>query len=74
MLELIRSNDPVILSFAESLLKDAGIVCFIADQNMSIMEGSVGIFARRLMIDADREIEAKQLIRDAGIEAELREP
>ena len=43
MHELIRTNDPVTLSFAESLMKDAGIRCMIADQAMSILEGSLGM-------------------------------
>lgn len=38
MRELIRTNDAVLLSFAESLMKDAGIHCLIADQAMSILE------------------------------------
>ena len=43
MEELIRTNDPVVISFAESLLKEAEIGYFIADQNMSIAEGSIGV-------------------------------
>jgi len=72
MFELLRTNDPVVISFVESLLRDAGIACFVADQNMSIMEGSLGILPRRVMIDeGDREA-ARQLLRDAGIEHEAR--
>ncbi|MEQ9245481.1 MAG: DUF2007 domain-containing protein, partial [Nitratireductor sp.] len=48
MIELIRTNDPVVISFVESLLRDAGIAFFVADQNMSIMEGSLGILPRRV--------------------------
>jgi hypothetical protein len=47
MKELIRTNDAVVLSFAESLMKDAEIPCFIADQGMSILEGSLGLLPRR---------------------------
>jgi hypothetical protein len=47
MRELIRTNDAVLLSFAESLMKDAGIHCLIADQAMSILEGSLGLFEPR---------------------------
>ena len=72
MLELIRSNDPVVLSFAKSLLEDAGIICFVADENMSIAEGSIGIFAKRLMIDAERENQARRILSDAGIGHELK--
>lgn len=72
MIELIRTNDAVLLSFAESLMKDAGIHCLIADQGMSILEGSLGMLPRRLLVDADREDEARRILRDAGLGAELR--
>ncbi|MBA8876944.1 DUF2007 domain-containing protein [Phyllobacterium myrsinacearum] len=72
MIEIMRTNDPVLLSFVESLLKDAGIRHFIADSNMSILEGSVGIIARRVLVDADREDGARQLLKDACLERELR--
>ncbi len=73
MIEIMRTNDPVILSFVESLMKDAGIACMIADQNMSIVEGSIGILARRVLVDSERVDQAKRIVRDAGIGAEIRE-
>ncbi len=73
MYELIRANDAVLLSFAQSLLKDAGISCLIADQSMSILEGSLGMLPRRLLVDADRADEARSLLRDAGLGEELRD-
>ncbi|MDO6962653.1 putative signal transducing protein [Rhizobium alvei] len=72
MIEIIRTNDPVALSFAESLLRDAGIHCLIADQAMSILEGSIGMLPRRLLVESDRETEARRLLTDAGLGAELR--
>ncbi|UGX84960.1 MULTISPECIES: DUF2007 domain-containing protein [unclassified Phyllobacterium] len=72
MIEIMRTNDPVLISFVESLLKDARISHFIADSNMSILEGSVGIIARRVLVDADREEEARKLLKDACLERELR--
>ena len=69
----MRSNDPVAMSFAQSLMKDAGIHAMIADQGMSVLEGSLGILARRLLVDAEREDEARQLLIDAGLGAELRD-
>lgn len=72
MIELIRTNDAVIISFVESLLRDAGIGCFVADQNMSVLDGSLGILPRRIMIDEDDVSEARQLLTDAGIEHEIR--
>lgn len=72
MIELIRTNDAVILSFVESLLRDAGIGCFIADQNMSVLDGSIGVLPRRIMIaDEDADV-AREILVDAGIANEIR--
>jgi hypothetical protein len=72
MVELLRSNDAVLISFVEALLRDAGITHFVADQNMSILDGSIGILPRRVLIDADREDEARRLMKDADLGAHLR--
>lgn len=72
MQEIIRTNDLVILSLAESLMKEAGIHCMIADQSMSVMEGSLGLLPRRFLVEVDREDEARQIFKDAGLEAELK--
>jgi hypothetical protein len=74
MYELIRANDPVLLSFAESLMKDAGIHCLIADQAMSVLEGSLGMLPRRLLVDEERAEEARRILIDAGLGDELRKP
>jgi hypothetical protein len=71
MLELIRSNDAVLISFVESLLKEAGIGHFIADSHMSILDGSIGALPRRLMVDADEVDSARALMREAGLGHEL---
>ncbi|KXG84557.1 DUF2007 domain-containing protein [Agrobacterium bohemicum] len=73
MRELIRTNDAVLLSFSESLMKDAGIHCLIADQGMSILEGSLGLLPRRLLVEEDRGDEARQILTDAGLADELRD-
>ena len=72
MIELIRTNDVVTLSLAESLMKDAGIHCLVADQSMSVMEGSLGLLQRRLLVEEGRSDEARSILREAGLEAELR--
>lgn len=72
MHELIRTNDPVLISFVESLMRDAGIGCMIADNAMSIMEGSVGVIPRRILIDPTMIAQARRIVIDAGLEAELR--
>ncbi|MGU3574655.1 DUF2007 domain-containing protein [Brucellaceae bacterium C25G] len=72
MYELLRTNDPVLLSFAEALMKEANIGYFIADTNMSIIEGSLGILPRRFMVESSQKERARQYLIDAGIETELR--
>jgi len=73
MHEIIRSNDVVLLSFAESLMRDAGISVMIADQQMSILEGSLGMLQRRLLVDSDEVDQARRILTDAGLAAELRD-
>ncbi|WP_113554058.1 putative signal transducing protein [Hyphomicrobiales bacterium] len=72
MKELIRTNDAVVLSFAESLMKDAGIASLIADQGMSVLEGSLGLLPRRFLVAEEDADAARRILIDAGLEAELR--
>ena len=72
MIELVRTNDAVVISFVESLMRDAGIAFFVADQNMSILEGSIGLLQKRVMVDADTADVARRILKDAGIENEIR--
>ncbi|WP_436642955.1 DUF2007 domain-containing protein [Microbaculum sp. FT89] len=72
MTELLRTNDMVLLSFVEALLKDAGIVCAVFDQNMSVVEGSLGVLPRRLLVDSEAVDEARRLLIDAGLEKDLK--
>ncbi|MGE0501608.1 MAG: DUF2007 domain-containing protein [Rhizobiaceae bacterium] len=74
MIELVRTNDAVVISFVEALLRDAGIACMVADQNMSVLDGSIGILPRRILVDEDDAELARQLLTDAGIGAEIRQP
>ena len=72
MKELIRTNNPALLSFVEALLKDAGLAFFIADRNISVVEGSIGAFPRRVLIAEEDEHAARRLLSDAELAAELR--
>jgi hypothetical protein len=74
MEEIVRTNNLVTISFIEALLKEAGITPFIADQNMSVIEGSLGILPRRVLVPDDRAEEARQILREAGIGEELEKP
>ncbi len=67
MRELMRTNDLVVLSFAEVVLRQADIEPLVMDANMSVMEGSIGMFPRRLMVIEDDADEARRLLSDAGL-------
>lgn len=73
MIEIARTNDAVVISFIEALMKEAGIAYLVADQNMSILDGSIGILPRRVLVDSDRAEQARRIMRDAGIGAEIRD-
>ena len=72
MKELVRTNDAVLISFVESLLRDAGIGCLVADQNMSVLDGSIGVLPRRILVPDDQFTRACRLLQDAGLGQELR--
>lgn len=71
--ELIRSNDIVLMTFARSLLEDAEIPVLVADEHMSLLEGSIGAFARRLLVPDEHGRQARRILVDAGLAAELRD-
>ena len=71
MRELLRSNDAVLISFAESVLREAGIASLVADQHMSVIEGSIGAFPRRLLVQADDAPAARQVLTEAGLDGWL---
>lgn len=68
MKELFRSTDPVRISRAVSLLEEEGIRAFEMDQHMSVLEGSLGILPRRLMVADRDEFMARAVLRDAGLD------
>ena len=72
MRELIRTNDPVLVSAIEALLKGAEIPHMVVDGNMSVLEGSIGILPRRVLVEDQTIQSARQLLQDAGLGHELR--
>ena len=68
----MRTNDVVVLSLAQSLLKDSDIMHLLTDENMSMMEGSIGMLPKRLLVDADEITRARRLMVDAGLGDELK--
>ena len=68
MKELLRSTDSTIIAFATALLRGEDIDCFEMDVNMSVLEGGIGIFPRRLMVHPDDHAAAERVLRDNNIE------
>ncbi len=71
MRELLRTTDPTVIAFATALLRGEGIDCFPLDHNMSVLEGSLGILPRRLMVREEDLEDAILVIEDNGIERGL---
>ena len=67
MRDVLRSNDPVVIGFAQNVLQQAGIANFVADQHMSVVEGSIGAFPRRLLVQASDWDEAYRHLDAAGL-------
>ena len=72
MIELVRTNDLVLISFVESVLTQAGVRFFVADNHMSAVEGSLGFLPRRIMVDSEQASRARRLLEEAGLAGELR--
>jgi hypothetical protein len=73
MIELLRTNDIVLIGFAQSLMEEAQIPVLVADNHISVLEGSIGAFPRRLLVPEDWAAQARRLLVDAGLSAELRD-
>ena len=72
MRELVRTNDLVLISAIEALLNGANIEHIVLDQNMSVLEGSLGMLPRRILVGEDELARARRLLQDAGLGHELR--
>jgi hypothetical protein len=70
--ELVRTNDIVLVSAIGALLDGANIHHLVLDQNMSVIDGSIGVLPRRIVVHEDDDRQARQLLRDAGLAHELR--
>ncbi len=68
MKELLRTTDPTLVPFVQALLASEDIECWVFDVNMSILEGSIGILPRRVMVAAPDLFRACAILRDNGIE------
>jgi tRNA1(Val) A37 N6-methylase TrmN6 len=70
--ELVRTNDAVLVSAIQALLDAAEIPHLLLDQNMSVLEGSLGILPRRILVHDEHQDSARRLLEDAGLAHELR--
>ncbi len=68
MEELLRTTDPTLVPYTQALLDAEDIDCFVFDVNMSILEGSLGILPRRVMVLRSDLFRARAILRDNGIE------
>ena len=71
MKELLRSNDPVLISYLEHRLREAGIEPLILDAYTSIVEGSLGILPRRMMVTEEDHPEASRILDEVQRENEF---
>jgi hypothetical protein len=73
MVELLRTNDLVLISAVRAILAGDDVVVVIADEHMSALEGSLGFLPRRVLVaDADLT-RARRALEDAGLGGELRD-
>jgi hypothetical protein len=68
VIELLRSNDPVLISFVTSILADAEIEHSTTDAYMSAIDGSIGAVSNRVMVAESQQAEARRLLADAGVQ------
>lgn len=62
MKELFRTNDPVLLSWADALLRSEGIEALVLDGHASVVDGSIGAIPRRLVVEDEEHPRAQRLI------------
>lgn len=67
MKELLRTTDMTVIAFAQALLRGEDIDCFEMDVNMSVLEGGIGIFPRRLMVHPDSHDAAVRVLLDNDV-------
>jgi len=68
MEELVRTTDPTLIVFSRALLSAEDIDCFEFDVHMSVLEGSLGVLPRRLMVARADAFRARAILRDNGVE------
>ena len=67
MAELMRTNDPVLITVVEDLLGGDDIPYHVADRNISVIEGSIEVVQARILVPDDRVEEARRLLEEAEL-------
>ena len=68
MKELFSTNDITQFVYAETILNSNDIVSFTLDENISVLEGSIGILPRRLMVLENDYEQALELLEAFGLD------
>ena len=68
MKEILRTTDALDVTFATALLKGEGIRSFVLGENMAVLEGSIGIFPRRVMVAEEDAFIAAVVLRENDID------
>jgi hypothetical protein len=63
---VVKTNNPVRLSFLVALLQDAGIEAVVLDAYASATDGSIGAIPRRLAVHEEDGPAALRILREAG--------
>ena len=66
MKELLRTTEPVFLSWATAILRAEGIETVVLDGHTSVLEGSTNAIPRRLMVVDGEHARARRILTDAG--------
>ena len=72
MKPVLKTNNVVQLYYAKDLLAQSGIEALVFDENASVMDGSLGMLPRRLMVSDEDFAQATLVVRD-GL-ARIEEP
>ena len=68
MKELLRTNDVTVLAYVDAILTSEDIAHYVFDENMSVLEGSIGLFPRRVMVAEDDFDQALILMKENDID------
>lgn len=65
MKELVRTNDPVLISWLTAALNEMSIHAVVLDTHTAVLEGSVAAIQRRVMVADDDFVQASKVLADA---------